>query len=489
MTPLLISALLLPAVSPPYFGIRVVDGATGRGVPLIELRTVNDIALVTDSGGWAAFYEPGLMGREVFFAVAGSGYEYPKDRFGYRGVRLVPRPGRTAAVKVTRTNVAERLYRITGQGVYRDSTLLGLPTPLPEPNRNAGVLGQDSVQAVPYRGKLFWLWGDTNLPNYPLGNFQTTAATSPLPGPGGFDPDTEIPLKYFTDPTRPDRVRRMVPLKEPGVVWLFGLLTVPDADGREALLAHYSRRKGLAEELEHGIVRFDDTAGVFTRVKTLDLKETWRFPRGNAVRVTDAAGDYFYFASPFPHTRVKVTWDSLLDPTQYESLAFDPAAKGYSWQRATAPTTQADERKLIEAGALPAAAARYQVTDAATGKPVQVHGGSVAWNEYRKKWVLIALELWGKDSPSLLGEVWYAEADAPTGPWGKAAKVASHPKYSFYNPRQHPFFAKDGGRVIYFEGTYTHTFSGNPTPTPRYDYNQILYRLDLADERLVPARR
>ena len=46
-------------------------------------------------------------------------------------------------------------------------------------------------------------------------------------------------------------------------------------------------------------------------------------------------------------------------------------------------------------------------------------------------------------------------------------------------------FDKDGGRVIYFEGTYTHTFSGNPEPTPRYDYNQIMYRLDLADPRLA----
>jgi hypothetical protein len=34
--------------------------------------------------------------------------------------------------------------------------------------------------------------------------------------------------------------------------------------------------------------------------------------------------------------------------------------------------------------------------------------------------------------------------------------------------------------LIYFEGTYANTFSGNSTPTPLYDYNQIMYRLDLA---------
>jgi len=39
--------------------------------------------------------------------------------------------------------------------------------------------------------------------------------------------------------------------------------------------------------------------------------------------------------------------------------------------------------------------------------------------------------------------------------------------------------------VIFFEGTYTHSFSGNPEQTPRYDYNQVLYKLDLDDPRLA----
>jgi hypothetical protein len=59
---LLCCASLGPAqdrVKEPYFGIHVVDEATGRGVPLVELRTVNDVALVTDSAGWIAFHEPG----------------------------------------------------------------------------------------------------------------------------------------------------------------------------------------------------------------------------------------------------------------------------------------------------------------------------------------------------------------------------------------------------------------------------------------------
>jgi hypothetical protein len=45
-------------------------------------------------------------------------------------------------------------------------------------------------------------------------------------------------------------------------------------------------------------------------------------------------------------------------------------------------------------------------------------------------------------------------------------------------------FDRDGGRIIYFEGTYTTTFSGNSDATPRYNYNQIMYKLDLSDPRL-----
>jgi hypothetical protein len=83
-----------------------------------------------------------------------------------------------------------------------------------------------------------------------------------------------------------------------------------------------------------------------------------------------------------------------------------------------------------------------------------------------------------------LGEVWFSEAPTPEGPWENAIKVVTHhndsENYTFYNPKQHPYFSEDGGRFIYFEGTYSQTFSGNPTATPLYDYNQMMYRLDLS---------
>ncbi|MBE0537576.1 MAG: hypothetical protein IH624_18075, partial [Phycisphaerae bacterium] len=151
------------------FFIRVVDETTGRGVPLITLKTTNHLSWVTDSAGVAAVIEPGLMGQQVFFHVAGHGYTYPADGFGYRGARLDVRPGAWAQVKVKRVNIAERLYRVTGEGIYHDSVLAGQKTPLAAPLLNGQVMGQDSVQTCLYRGKLYLFWGDTAKPSYPLG--------------------------------------------------------------------------------------------------------------------------------------------------------------------------------------------------------------------------------------------------------------------------------------------------------------------------------
>ena len=86
--PSIVFTALLPLIchgAAPWFGIRVVDEATGDGVPLAEMKTVNEIASITDSAGWIAFNEPGLMDREVFFHIASPGYELPQDGFGFRG--------------------------------------------------------------------------------------------------------------------------------------------------------------------------------------------------------------------------------------------------------------------------------------------------------------------------------------------------------------------------------------------------------------------
>jgi len=480
------SMLPLAAFSAPedYFGIRVVDETTGRGVPLITLKTTNNITLITDSAGWIAFNEPGLMNRVVYFSVEGPGYALPKDGFGFAGVRLTPVAGKTAEVKVLRTNIAERLCRLTGQGIYRDSTLLGHEAPLPRPNLFADVMGQDSVQVVPWKGRYFWIFGDTQRPNYPLGNFHSTAAWSDAPDKGGLDPEHGIHFEYITDDN--DAVAKMLPVDEPGVVWLFGMCTVMDAADKEHLIAHYSRWRDLGKRLEHGLAELDETTERFHRIAVLGDEFEWQHPQHNAVRAKGEEGDWIYFAAPFCQTRVKADYDSVQNTSAYESLLWSAEHGDYVWQNSQKPTSQKDEEQLIAEKKLPMNKARMQVVDAQTGKPVHLHAGSVHWNKHRERWIMIAVQEGG--DTSYLGEVWYVEAKQIEGPWRKAVKIATHPKYSFYNPSHHAFFDQLDGRVIFFQGTYAETFSGNPVATPRYDYNQIMYRLDLDDERLKAAQ-
>ena len=467
-----------------WFAIHVVDKETGLGVPLVTLTTVNHISHTTDSAGRIAFNEPGLMDKAVFFHVSAPGYTMPKDGFGYTGLRLTPRLGETCEIKIMRLNIAERLYRITGQGIYRDSELLGHECPLPRPNFNL-TLGQDSVQAVPFLGRLFWLWGDTNKVGYPLGNFHTTCAWSDLPEKGGLSPAEGVHLEYLT--TEAGEIRPMLPMEAPGPVWLFGLLTAPDAVGHDHLLAHYGRFKDLSTRLQHGIAEYDEKLGRFVPMTILGDEFDWQHPEGNAVRVQNDEGVFYYFADGFAMTRVPAKLDDILNPGAYQALAWSDTEQDYLWQQKLPPATQDREAKAIADKKMPTDRALMQLKDALTGKVVLIHRSSIQWNAYRKSWIMIANQ--NKGDTSLLGEVWYAEAPTPAGPWLKAVKIATHPKYTFYNPRQHSFFDQDGGRLIYFEGTYAETFSGNPVPTPRYDYNQLMYRLDLSDPRLDVVKK
>ncbi len=499
----LLLAMLLPAVAQEkvarYFKITVVDEQTGRGVPLVELRTVNHVCLITDSNGVTAFHEPGLMGEKVFFHVKSHGYEFPKDGFGFRGKALDVTAGGSAVLKVKRLYAAERLYRVTGAGIYRDSVLTGVPVPVRQPLLNAQVFGQDSVVNAIYRGKIYWFWGDTNRPSYPLGNFYAPGAVSNLPGKGGLDAAVGIDLDYFPDDQ--GFARPTAKLPGPGPTWLGGLVVLRDK-GRERLFAAYARVRGFLEVYERGLVEFDDGRKHFAHVTTF-AKDAPLHPGGHPFLRTVEGVEYVYFATPFPLMRVRATPEDLARPERYEAFTcLLEGAKGkgrldrgpdgtlrYGWKRNTAVVGQAEQEKRIRAAHMERAEALLQLQDADTGKRVQAHGGSVYWNAYRRRWVLITVEIGGT---SQLGEIWYAEADTPLGPWAYARKVVTHERYSFYNPKQHPMFDQKGGRVIFFEGTYTAEFSGNTDPTPRYDYNQIMYRLDLADGRLnlpVPVYR
>jgi len=413
-----------------YFVVRVTDEATGRGVPLIELKLPNEVRYWTDSAGIAAMREPAFETHDVFVAVSGHGYEFPKETLFGRGVNLTLKPGGHADIKVRRTMIAERLYRLTGEGIYRDSSLAGLPAPIREPLLNDGqVLGQDTAVETLYHGKLYWIWGDTIGPAY--WNFSVTGATSELPGHGGLDPAEGIDYRYFTGSNR--RVKAMLPLPRKGLVWIEGLFTVKDPDGRERLLATYTLQQGLKPPDECGVATFNDDKEHFEPWFQYPCqKESHR--SSHPFRYRDAGREYWYL---YPWLRVPNEWNAIRDVARWE-------------------------RREIQ---LPPNAKR---------------ASTAAWNGHRKRFVLLLENT---------GEVWYAEAERPEGPYGTAVKIVQHNQYNFYNVVQHPLFEQEGGRVIYFEGTYTDSFSGAKEKTPRYNYNQIMYRLRLDDFRLKDAQK
>jgi len=477
-----------------YFKIQVVDAETRRGVPLVELRTVNNIRYYTDSAGIVAFHEPGLMDRTVFFHVRSHGYEFPEDGFGFRGKALRVAEGGSAELKIKRINIAERLYRVTGGGIYRDSVLTDQPVPIRRPLLNGQVLGSDSVLNTVFQGKIHWFWGDTNRPGYVLGNFHVPGATSPEPEEGGLDPEVGVDLEYFLD--EKGFAKETAKMPGEGPTWLDGLTTLRDQTGRERLFAHYVKVRKPMVVYEHGLVEFNPAKQQFEKVREFEMGAAAVLGGHPLEHAVDGV-EYVYFANPFPLVRVPADVESLKDPASYESFTclkeggrlddaqLDRAADGtlrYGWKMSTPPMGLDQQRKLIQAGRLTREEASPGLHDVATGKPVLAHRGTVYWNDYRRRWVMIATETFGT---SMLGEVWFAEADTLEGPWAYAQKIVTHDQYSFYNPKRHPMFDKEGGRVIFFEGTYTNMFSGNPDQTPRYNYNQVMYKLDLSDPRLV----
>lgn len=461
------------------FALRVVDKVGRRGVPLVEVNVAGS-SYVTDSQGLVAFCDPDQLGKSLAFGLKSHGY-----------VPLTTPPitataGKEQAVDIERTNVAERLYRVTGGGIYRDSVVLGRETPLAHPVLEGLVHGQDTVAATRYQGKLFWIWGDTNRPAYALGNFRASGARSELPSAGGLDPRAGVDLTYIVDANGFSRPVTEVLAPDNAPTWLGSLIAVPDAKGTSRLFATFVKPDAQLAITRAGLVRFDDDAQIFRQVLDYPLD---RRPAGQPVGARSAAGKHVVLEGPF---RIRETAEAFVDPANYEvftartdgtSQKLAQNADGslaYAWKKGVPAVTGAD----LTAGKIaPDQALEGRLLDIEAGGKVPIAAYGVAWNAHRQRYLRTIQQFGGTTSP--FGEMWFAEADTPLGPWGYARKVITHDDYTFYNPWLHPHFDQAGGRFVFFEATYTKALSKTPLPlTPRYDYNQVMYRLDLDDPRL-----
>lgn len=486
----------IASAAAPYYSIRVVDADTGRGVPLVYLKTTFEGQYVTDSAGYVAFHEPGLMnGDDVWFEVKSYGYETPAGAFGVHGVALKPQPGKLAEIKLKRTQIAERMYRLTGYGIYRDSVLLGLKPPIKQPLLNAKVTGQDTIQTAVYKGRYYWFWQDTDRLGFGLGGFSMTGATAAAL-PDKLDLEKGIDLTYFVD--KPGEFARpMARIDREGTnpIWVDGVTVTRDADGNARMLARYVAVDSKMAPVETGLCLFNDERQVFERhLKFEGNGEATLAPSGRPFRVLDGETRYVYFNES---VRVEDRFEAVGDPTQYEVFTcltrddaddFERDASGkvrWSWLKQRQRLTDKRLDALVKAGKLKRDDLPIAFVNAEDNKPFRKAAGSIAWNPYLKCWTQLVGESLGA---SVVGEIWFATANSPEGPWRAARKVATHamPKNpnDFYNPIQHENLFREGGRYVYFEGTFVNTFSGNPHPTPYYDYNNIMYRIDLADPRM-----
>jgi hypothetical protein len=468
------------------FALRFVDGANMRGVPLVKVIPGAGDAQWSDSQGMVAVCDPDVVGRSIVFTVTSDGYAPPSGST----VTLSATAGSKATVMLARRYAGERLYRVTGQGIYRDSVLLGLTTPTAAPNINGLVMGQDTPSTFVYGGKLYWLWQDTDRAAYPLGNFDTSGATSLLPGAGGLSPDLGANATYFVDAKGFSRgmvdtsADPMTASASAAGIWLGQIVNVFDATGAPQIFGTYYANTSPSWS---ALAKLDPSRQTFTFVA--DYPKGAPIPGGRSMVVRDPTGaSYAYWTNPL---RFPATSNGVQDLAGYEVYsAYGPhgattlaknvdGTLSYAWTPGATAVTQAALKSLsIDA----AQGLDGHLTDLDAGTNVAVAHQSSMWNDSRKRFSAVVQQQFGT---SLLGETWYVEGDTPLGPWVYARKVVTHDDgYTFYNPDIVPYFSEAGGRVLFFDATYTNSYT-SLAPTPRYNYNEIMYRLDLDDPRLV----
>lgn len=460
---------------------------------------------MTDSAGYVAFHEPGLMtGDPIWVTVSSYGFESPTGFLGVSGMQIQPKAGSSIEIKLTRTQVAERLYRLTGYGVYRDSVLLGKPVPVEQPVLNAQVAGSDTIQCAKFKGKLLWMWQDTDQLAFQLGNFAMTGAWTDLPHK--LDADKGLNFEYFTKDNKPNEFARGmadIPVQTPGSfpLWIDGLTVIPDETGQERLIGTYFATGLGFSCVERGLALWNEKKQILERLvkfEGINNGADLLAPGGHAIYVTENGTRYAFYGK---NIRVKADFNSASQQSQYEAftcLTMDGnrANRGpngtliWSWVKGGTPVNYENADNLVQSGIISQDESPYRLKDLETGQSITAHTAGIAWNPYLKLWTNVFQQQMGD---TVAGEIWFSTAQAPEGPWTACRKVATHymdrdgfsnNNNDLYNPVQHNELMREGGRFIYFSGTLTNTFSGNPFPTPYYNYNNIMYRLDLNDTRL-----
>ncbi|MBA4380896.1 MAG: hypothetical protein C0393_09550, partial [Anaerolinea sp.] len=297
------------AVAPDVFLLKFVDTATGRPVPLVEIELFNALRLSSDNLGNIAIREPDLAGRKVRMLIRGHGYQYPhRDFFGERAATLEVMPGQSATISLERHSIAERLYRITGSGRYRDTILAGQSDDDEHHSLTGNVVGIDSAVPVVWNNRLFCFWGDA------LGPW-----TMNLSGTGGeiltadpAVPDEKLPISYFC--SEDGFTRHMIEPSTPGFVWIETVVPLEVGHSSDtALVARYVKHRTLEEAVETGFALFNPRSRQFKSIKT--IRSTRHHKSAHAVPVTCDGHRGFCIQ---PWERVTSDLSTFIRPENYQ---------------------------------------------------------------------------------------------------------------------------------------------------------------------------
>ncbi|MDB5324794.1 MAG: hypothetical protein JWM57_363 [Phycisphaerales bacterium] len=474
-----------------FYAIKVIDAATGRGVPQVDLVMTDGKRYTTDSGGTIAFNRSGYMNVADTFVPETYGYKLASGT----SVTLTPVLGTSGTVSLVRTQIAERLYRETGVNKYSQTVAVGGTSPITYAGVGAPgrVFGQDSGLTAVYKGKLYEFWGDTGRDNNNdgaddggvAGKYRTTGGIIDLPANGGLDPAVGENINYIlnTDGTLKEMFPSSNGFTGP-LVWASSPMVTYDTSGNEKMVIGYSSINGGSTVVDHGFAVWNDSTQQFTKINTYALNTPLN-PGQNATLTSINGVSYYIIPNGNAFIRVKNTYADLTNINSYE--VYTPLKPGtilakdtflglthvyaasdinrdangnvlWTWAANTTALNSADYSNLNNDGTIPWAKNGFAFQNAdGTDHPLFSTAG-LSYNDYTKSWTFIGQQTFGTSG---FGEIWFAQSKNLLGPWNFTRKVQTNTEdngvndtYTFYNLIQHPYYSRDG-QYLYYEGTNT----------------------------------
>ena len=451
-------------VTPPeYFGVRVVDSSSGRGIPAARVSVLHWLDQWSDSLGYVAFQEPALATPTQLFVTVES------DNYDKLAVSLNASLGRSLSLQLRRQLPAERLYRVTGPGIFRDAVLLGAKLPpaaaavaASDSDLSHGIAGQDAMISAQFRDKIVLSFGDTRSASDGAGQTMTSNALAPTQAFSRERILDGLPLSYSLSPSGETRPSLPLHVSERSVCE-FGMpfarkgtndssveIGALSATSRGLFVVFTKRPRGNmgpswadCTTCCWGIARYDIDTRVYRPQVLFPLKSPMfgRVTASQSLVTTEDGVERIYFTVQKPIVRVAVS--AIANLSAFEEVAV------------ASPFTDQDIN-------------RAAVTHVASAG----------------LFVMIA-----EGREPRMGDILAATAKSLAGPWSSLCRIASSnlTHNALYNPSIHTTINGSSGAEIIWSATLSDGYTTNSVhkqdglTVPRYNYEVIMHRVRLDD--------